>query len=323
MSTSIWESLFKRKQELFSENELLYHYTSLDVFCKFVEPPRNDFYCTHFKALNDGAEMRTGIDFAVSFLQSRLGWTDYEGLFFKKVYCDSINLDDVKVPWVMSFSRQRDNLNQWIAYTDPKRGGVSIGVQRGNLWSAIDRFPGCYSRAVSQDGRKATNKGFDLGLMPCLYSVRDKKLIEDLVEEMLTPYLDVFKCIIRNGILQDRPTDWNVAISSILRFSSIIKDESFGSEQEERLVLLPLTISYADCEVLGGKPRWRTYISEVQQEGFMSETHRGLRGLIREVIISPQGDRQLLHTTVNVLLKKYGMNNFCKLEDSCSPYNGR
>lgn len=320
-SMLLWNFFEQHKPEWLDELDFLYHYTSLDVLCTFLDSPQSDFYCTHFKALNDGKEMTAGVDFVVTWLREKLKWEEETCFLFKAVYDSLINGDGIISPWVMSFSRAFDSLSQWVAYTDSRRGGVAVGIRRAELLSAIERFPGCYSKTVAKGGEKGKDTGFKLKLLPCLYTGHDKELIGKLVEEMLTPHLEVFKHI-REGVSQRSRSDWNTAISAVLEFSSIIKDESFSHEQEERLLLFPMTHSCLDCEILGGKPRWRTYISETRKEGIMSEIYRGLRGMIRKILISPHGDRQVLHTAVRVLLDKYGMT-FCELVDSQSPYNGR
>ena len=104
--------------------------------------------------------------------------------------------------------------------------------------------------------------------------------------------------------------------------SSVIKHEAFKNEKEVRLVLLPMTKSLSDCELIGGKPRWKTYVCETRKEGICNPKRRALRGMIKEVMISPHGDADMLWTTARFLLDKYDMI-WCKLEKSALPYNAR
>jgi len=315
---TIWDYLFTRKEECFGGSEFLYHYTSVDTFKKFVEEG-GDFFCTDFRMLNDRLELMIGIEFVCKFLRDQLQWDELETLSFKNIYAHSILAEGVVVPWVMSFSRARDNLNQWRAYTDHRKGGVAVGIRRAQLWDAIDRLPGRYSKSIELDSHSGdTRKGFELRLLPCLYAERDKRLIEDQVSEVLIQHLDVFRRI-GVGDATRLSEDLIFAINSVLELSAIIKHDSFCYEEEERLVILPMTRSDADCTIINGKKRWRTYLAEVQREGVMSAKFRGLRGLIRDVVISPHGDSDALYTEVRELLDKYDMT-FCSLEHSILPY---
>ena len=316
----IWDFLFERKEESFVESEFLYYYTSFDTFCKFVANG-GDFYCTNYKMLNDASEMAIGVDFVCDYLQKKLNWANESVSYFREVYLKSIASENVVIPWVMSFSRVQDSLHQWMAYTDSKQGGVAVGIRRAQLWSALDRDPGRYSKlAVMPDGTKGRNRAFELRLLPCLYAIRDKLLIEDLVAEMLSPHLSTFARMGKTITLL-RPDDLILAINAVLELSAVIKHDAFNAEEEERLILLPMTRSVIDCEMIGGKKRWRTYLSEVQKEGVMSAKYRGLRGIIREVVISPHGNHDELLDSVQRVLTENDMT-FCRIEKSRLPYKG-
>lgn len=314
----IWDFLFKHKESCFGESEFLYHYTSFDTLKKFVADG-GDFYCTNYRELNDCSEMVIGVDFACKFFRRHLHWDDQKLDSFRTIYLQSIARENVVVPWIMSFSRAQDNLNQWRAYTNQQQGGVAVGIRRAELWNAIDRFPGRYSRSVELNANThVARMGFELRLLPCLYAQRDEKLIEDLVSEMLLPHLQAFRRMGANDIMS-RPLDLILAVNAVLELSSIIKHDSFHDEEEERLILLPMTRSSADCSSVGGKLRWRTYISEVQKEGIMSEKFRGLRGMIREIWISPHGECDTLQLSAQKLLHENNMT-FCSLRKSLLPY---
>ena len=320
---SIFDFLRNKKPDAFDEKAILYHYTSIDTFDKFLGDC-GDLYCTHFQVLNDSAEMTMGMMLAEKYLRKELKWPEIKGAWFRENYNMLVKGCEIVTPWVMSFSSERDSLNQWSMYTNRTNGGVAVGFDVGQLWSAIDRWPGCYSKAaLTSNGEKGEKPLFDLRLLPCLYSETDEKLIWELFDLRLKPYIAVFERIGVSTTVQDiEVKDFTLAINAILEVSSIIKHEAFRNEKEVRLVLLPMTKSLADCELVGGKPRWKTYVCMTRREGYGNPRRQALRGMIKEVVVSPHGDKSAIWTTVRCLLDKYEMN-WCTLEKSVLPYNGR
>ena len=244
--------------------------------------------------------------------------------WFRENYNVLVRSGEIVTPWVMSFSCEKDSLNQWGMYTDRERGGVAVGFDVEQLGSAIDRWPGCYSKeALTSDGEKGADKKFELRLLPCLYAETDEKLIQELFDMRLKPHADVFRRIGEASAAQEiSADDFTCAIIPILEVSAIIKHEAFRNEKEVRLVLLPMTKSLSDCGLIGGKPRWKTHVYETRKEGHGNLKRKPLRGMIKEVVISPHGDTDMLWTTARFLLDKYEMS-WCTLEKSSLPYNGR
>ena len=327
VTMTIFDFLYKTIPAYFDEKAILYHYTSVDVLKKFIEDD-GDLYCTHFGVLNDSSEMMIGLSIAENYLRKRFKWSEMKCIWFRENYNLLVRSGDIVVPWVMSFSRERDSLNQWGMYTSRETGGVAVGFEMGLLWNELDRFPGCYSKeALTAKGEKGgiQDRAFELRLLPCLYAEKDAKLIEDLFQEFLLPHEAAFRKI-GDATTSDEivPKDFTEAIFSILEVSSIIKHEAFRNEREVRLVLLPMTKSLVDCELIGGKPRWKTYVCETRKEGGdgMKTTRKALRGMIKEVVVSSHGDTDMLWTAARCLLNKYEMT-WCKLEKSALPYNAR
>ena len=323
---TIFDFLRKKKPKYFDEKTILYHYTSVDTLSKFLEDC-GDLYCTHFRTLNDSSEMTIGLSVVESCLREKFKWSDVKCAWFRENYKRLLQESEIVVPWIMSFSRAKDSLNQWAMYTDRVKGGVAVGFDMGLMWTEMDRMPGCYSKmAVTSKGGKGSvqDSAFELRLLPCLYTEDDAPIINELIDEFLLPYEAAFRRIgDATAINEVVPHDFTQAIISILNVSSIIKHESFRKEKEIRLVLMPKTKSLADCELIGGKPRWKTYLSRTRREGDgLSQQRKALRGLIKEVIISPHGDTDMLLTTVRCLLGKYDMK-WCNLEKSNLPYNAR
>ena len=323
---TMFDFLCGKMPEYFDDKAILYHYTSVDVLNKFLED-EGDFYCTHFGLLNDSSEMMMGLSIVESYLRKKFKWSEKTCVWFRENYNLLVRSGKVVVPWVMSFSRARDSLNQWNMYTNRETGGVAVGFKMGLLWSELGRTPGCYSKAtLKANGEKGDiqDKAFELKLLPCLYAESDAILIEELFKEFLLPHESTFRRIGEVTTSKEiDPVNFTEAIFSILEVSSIVKHEAFKNEQEIRLVLLPMTKSLVDCELVGGKLRWKTYVCKTRKEGDgMKSTRKALRGMIKEVMISPHGDTDMLWTTVRGLLDKYEMD-WCELKRSALPYNGR
>ena len=320
---TMYDLLSEKKPNVFNEKGMLYHYTSIGTLEKFFAD-NGDFYCTDFRVLNDSSEMMVGMGMALKYLQSEFKWSEMKCAWFRENYKVLVGGGEIVTPWVMSFSAEKDSLNQWGMYTKRESGGVAVGFDVGQLANAIDRWPGCYSKdAIPQDGEKGNERKFELLLLPCLYAVTDEKVINGLFDVRLKPHADVFGRIGEASVAQEISSDdFTRAIISILEISAIIKHEAFRNEKEVRLVLLPMTKSLVDCELIGGKPRWKTYVAETRKEGYGNPKRKPLRGMIKEVIISPHGDTDMLWTTVRFLLDKYEMS-WCALEKSTLPYNAR
>lgn len=320
---TVYDFLWERRKELFKGEDLLYHYTSLETFEKFLEDD-GDFYCTNALMLNDDSELISGLDIIQKHLKEKFGWSEERMQWFAVGYRKLIAEGAIVLPWIMSFTRAKDCLTHWGMYTDRRQGGVSIGLSRDSLWDAIDRLPGGYSKAaIDAEGKKALEPAFILRLLPCLYAESDQELINELFEFRGAQCHDAFQRIGKALHSEDiDPRDFQMALLTIMEVSVLVKHEAFRNEQEERLVLLPKTHLLQDCKILGGKPRWQTYIAETRKEGEGKASLKFLRGMFQEVMISPHGDRQSLWLTTRFLLEKYGMN-FCELKCSELPYNGR
>ena len=129
------KSVARNKNQI--EEDLIYHYTTLDTFLKLLVPcgkneETNDFFCTHIRFLNDTQEFFFGLKKALSAMEKY-------GVFKKEdreaIESSIVNrFEDMELSaWYMSFSRSYDSLSQWIAYTDSTLGGVAIGFDRREI----------------------------------------------------------------------------------------------------------------------------------------------------------------------------------------------
>lgn len=287
---------------------VLYHYTAFRTFPVFFGSGA-DLYCTHFAALNDGAEVGQGWEMAIKYLNKYKGWADEKCDLLRDYYKKDLLANKVVSPWIMSFSLAKDSLAQWVAYTDKKEGGYAIGFDREKLEQMVIRVACNIKKKRDENDKKVVP--FRMHVLPCLYSNTDKDVIEGLFE----CYFDKEVEVLDRVKYADRPDSKDMAkiVEKLLLVSSIIKHESFKYEEEVRLIIQPSIPTYDACEFMGGKPRWKTNIS--------TYINAPLCSLIKEIWVSPHGDRQVLLASAQIMKAKYGLS--CEIRESTSPYNGR
>jgi hypothetical protein len=304
----IYSYLTKKLPKRFNAS-ILYHYTSFRTFPVFFGETA-DLYCTHFAALNDGAEIGHGWQMAIRYLNEHMGWTNEKCNVLWAYYKDGVLKNKVVSPWIMSFSFAEDSLPQWVAYADKKEGGYALGFDRAQLEQMVVSVAFKTMKMRNEYDEKAAP--FRMYVLPCLYSNSDKDVIEGLFEFYFNQDADVLDRV-KNA---DKPIPKDMAkiVAKLLLVSSIIKHESFRYEEEVRLIIQPTISTYDECEFLGGKPRWKTNISKYIGAPLCS--------LLKKILVSPHGDRQVLLTSAQIMKAKHGLLN-CEIKESASPYNGR
>ncbi len=243
---------------------LVYHYTTLDVL-RLLTQRDADFICTYCASMNDKAEVATGLRVLEKLFQKHPGAaTDITIPQLKEIVADP-----EYAPWSMSFSSNGDSLNQWIAYTDEQTGGVAVGFDIAHINKRIH---------INTSSRSM------MFLAPCLYERSHEKEIEDFFLFLFGEYKKHLFTIGHEKmplIAQNRANQYISFLLAII-FTSIIKDESFQSEHEWRLVLHPLEAEKVrDCLFVGGKPRIPT--------GMFGRDFL-LADSIRRIVCSPHGN---------------------------------
>lgn len=291
------------------DTPVLYHYTSFRTFPVFFGKTA-DLYCTHFAALNDGAEIRKGWEMVVRYLSEHNKWSNNKCNLLWKYYKEGVLANKFVSPWIMSFSLAQDSLPQWVAYTDKKEGGYALGFDRAQLEQMVVSVA-CNTMKM-RNGYDEKAAPFRMYVLPCLYSNTDRGVIEGLFELYFNQDMDVFDRV-KNA---DNPELKDIVkiVAKLLLVSSIIKHESFRYEEEVRLIIQPTIFTYNECDFIGGKPRWKTNISKY--------INAPLCSLLKEILVSPHGDRQVLLTSAQIMKAKHGLSN-CEIKESASPYNGR
>ena len=305
------ETIYSYLQEKLSRRfgaSVLYHYTTFRTFPVFFGP-NADLYCTHFAALNDGAEVGQGWEMVIRYLNEQKGWPNEKCSLLWAYYKKGVLQNKVVSPWVMSFSLAQDSLAQWVAYTDKKEGGYALGFDREKLQTMVNRVACNTKKKHDENDEKVVP--FRMYMLPCLYSETDMDVIEGLFDLYFNQEIDVFDRV--KNADEPEPKDVAKILAKMLLVSSIIKHESFRYEEEVRLIIQPTIATYDECEFIGGKPRWKTNISKY--------INAPLCSLIKEIWVSPHGDRQVLLTAAQVMAAKQGLS--CEIMKSASPYNGR
>lgn len=204
------------------DTPVLYHYTSFRTFPVFFGKTA-DLYCTHFAALNDGAEIRKGWEMVVRYLSEHNKWSNNKCNLLWKYYKEGVLANKFVSPWIMSFSLAQDSLPQWVAYTDKKEGGYALGFDRAQLEQMVVSVA-CNTMKM-RNGYDEKAAPFRMYVLPCLYSNTDRGVIEGLFELYFNQDMDVFDRV-KNA---DNPELKDIVkiVAKLLLVSSIIKHESF------------------------------------------------------------------------------------------------
>lgn len=299
--------------------DCVYHYTSRDkavaITNTLIEsgasqsdnPDLCGFAFSNYRFLNDSREYELGIKFALDWLQQFKS-------FSKELRGELIGqLTDNKdkfAPYVLSFCRQRDSTPHWQIYTDAE-GGYAIGLDVRMLKEEVDR----YVRSVTKADEKSLFKdGTALTFMPCMYWPSecdwqsDGKFNEKL-SEAIGLFFDGFSDIFWGGKGEDKQREcasW--CAMRICQFASFVKSNDFRHEEEWRLALRPDLVADKDARIIAGTPR-------------ITPRKLNLGKCIREVVISPHGDKDRLRLLAEFQMTRAGIG--VDIEDSKSTYNGR
>ena len=280
----------------------IYHYTSVDVLNEMCKDS-GDLLATHFMSLNDSNEFFLGVQLALKELEKcpvlpreiRDVLPDFQKNARKQIV--SFLRSESIVPWIVSFSQEPDSLSQWVSYTDRSRGGVAIGFDRNALQLAIKK----------QDAETgSTNAMLVSALTDCHYTNGNDA--EDWLRKKFSSLISKNG----NGVSSLREQQKRI-LAAVFLCATAIKNKSFSSERETRLVLIAShDAARPRYRFVGGKPRIETKLF-----GPGRELHKA----ISSVVISPQGNRSRLISAVNILRKQHGLK--FPIYVSTSSYNGQ
>jgi hypothetical protein len=271
--------------------EIIYHYTSLEVLKKIIENSSNDEFtmrATHAKYLNDPKEYSLAIDLlraklieydnTLTFGRSknmRATLTEKKMSFFQWKEMD----DDI--PFIISFSKHKDSLPMWNTYGNRSQG-IAIGLKKEAL----------------------NNLGDHVGVKSCLY---DTKEYENYLDDNIPSIHRSTRVTIKNeSITFTNSSDNNPLDDFYDKYLPLLKHKAFEYEDEERLVI-PQKIS--DFEEL-----------QYNLSGNLLKPFKEIQlplESIKEIILGPNTSAELLQMPLAKLFKKKNMS----LTDSFG-YNG-
>jgi hypothetical protein len=116
---------------------VLYHYTSLDVFLKIVSGAK--LWASNYRYLNDASELGhfyEVLEARISRFEAKVSDAEYSALARLKTL---IQTERRPSAFVASFSTKRDDLSQWRAYCPPGKG-VCIGFKTKAVVASLDQF---------------------------------------------------------------------------------------------------------------------------------------------------------------------------------------
>ena len=288
--------------------QTIYHYTTLDVAQLFLNPEKIMLYCTYAKALNDNQEYMIGIEYAEAHI-AEVMHLDAEVLSEVKAMLNQLKNIGYRIPWVMSFSTQRDLLSQWRAYTDKKNGGYAIGFSFSELEKLVKKI--VLQKAANSKGRPP----YILHLLPCFYlDYESETSMQEVSRFFKLIFDDHFNNVVTSLIDVNNLQQYAAAIVSLICvFAAFIKHQAFKEEDEYRLMIQVCDKDYEkNVEIVGNKPRMK-----------ISEKIRSvdLHKMIKELWTSPHGDTDILKSIAHFMQRRY--NGKWLLYYSNLPFNGR
>jgi hypothetical protein len=207
-------------------DELLYHYTSLDAFQKILESRK--LWASHIRYMNDTSEQSLLWDQVRTRIATRLQWTvGVEHEWLERLYSstESPSLVDT---YVICFSKDGgDRLSQWRGYGGG--AGVSIGFD-------VKALRDCCSAFTTRCSTASSRTGFNV-LAPVVYisPMRDKQSAA-MIDLIIKQFIDVATAPSqesKDGA--DRMFAMKVSMTA-----SDLKDRAFDEELEWRIRIYDL-----------------------------------------------------------------------------------
>lgn len=270
MSTSSKNS----SQNIREDDDLIWHYTSFDVFKKMI-CGETGLYATHVRFLNDSSEFRYGwkiiMSMAEKYVEERKKQHKETKSAIEKLQdvqqqiksmLLNIKIENYKKTdvYVTCFSKECDNLYQWRCYTP--QGGVCIGFSRqelqqrvfGTNQEEIGKIRNVPLKTFSYHSDNSNQMDSWGCLCDCIYDEKEQKqaVIKFIFSEPTTQYANIFF------------------------LACLMKHDSFVFEQEERIVYSGASC-YDKLEMIGGKPRIPV----------LGASPSEIRQLIKGVVVSP------------------------------------
>ena len=250
------------------------------------------FYGTHTDFLNDPTEK----EYALKIFDNKLNALDKKK--DDQLYKSFSN-------YIMSFSNDIDNINQWRAYTSSTEGGFSIVFNKNTLNNLCGWDFYAEKDQMEQIECTGVNRLFQRGFGVIDYVRYNDNDINTLFNNYSTKIDDFIKA---NSIFSDIEKKYSeIYIISYYRalFSCFVKNDSYMDEKEYRVAYI--SSNKNEIKMIGGKPRKKLF--PVKPE------------MIHKIIVSPHGNTKYNKRLAEILCENIGLKkDIVKL--SSIPYKG-
>lgn len=300
---------------------ILWHYTSSEVFWKMLG---GEFYATHYRYLNDSAEIFYGINACKEQFANAKNKLPYADNIIKYV--------EQKDFFLFCFSEDADSLYQWRAYVP--NGGFSIGFSYNSLAKLLSNYEcRCTDEIFFEFNllkcKYVSQRNIKRYMELCAYKLENAK--EIICEECgLNVLNDNLKNIANDSMRFDGDIRENIdektkdiitqspqyradvfnayaLLNTLQKRCSSFKNPSFRFEKERRLTITGEKLR-PYIELVGGKPRIKIELPELQK-------------CIKSVFISPNGDVEQNILLAKIAKDKFGLN--FEIHRSESSFNGK
>lgn len=271
---------------------ILWHYTTPEVLWKMLS---GEFYATHYRFMNDSAEIIYGIQEFKHFFDREKGLDSFR-LMVK--YLQMIDF------FLLCFSEFSDSLYHWRSYA-PK-GGFSIGFSHNEMCDIFNN--------IEYDLQDKIQLHYDL--VKCQYLSEDE--IDGFMRETTGK---IQKAIQVTSSKYKIPVDQSTYVANLFKslnniynmFAEILshcpafKTPSFAVEQEYRLVISGGDLR-TQIEFIGNKPRIKIPTPELLK-------------CIKGVYVSPHGDVEQNYLLAEIAKERFGLD--FEIHRSQSTFNGK
>jgi len=241
----------------------LYHYCSIESFYKIINS--QSIWLSNSSQLNDSKES-VWIERYFDSIEEKFSEKKYGNIFEIALQVYEWNK---RPPFVFCFSRKKDSLSQWRAYSDDGHG-VAIGFSTKILNLSQD-FP---VRNVSADRSISLNEveyRFD----------NQKKIVTNICERFIELYENT-----------EYSSNVGYFLGTILvKYSLIFKNKSFAAESEWRIIHTPSTEDYSipsDTEKILSKRSFVLKGNKIVSYYDYSLKDKFKTDLIKEIVLGPK-----------------------------------
>ncbi|MFM4856974.1 DUF2971 domain-containing protein [Aeromonas hydrophila] len=270
------------------ENDIIYHYTSVDGLKGILSSSGVKLWMTDSRFLNDKEEITHGINLVSLLIQKYHSNNHHkfsEALSNTDILAHVLHEIAERKFYSVSFSSEIEQLSQWLAYC-PAQGGYAIGFNKESLKEHVDAIEGNY----------------------CIHNVNyfnDIESIHKKIYDITSNYVSI-----NRDNWTKRDLDIYGLVPDIEQFIATSKQSCFKTENEVRVYTSKLKTQ-------------NNYIIEFYNKGSIIVPYTPLeidKNLIKEVVIGPMHHQDLAEIALEEF-KNINNYNFTILKSKI-PYRG-